>query len=688
MEPDSGRGRGNSNSIAPANGRTGISSNNEGASRDAPPNRSQSPDSNQGEPMATPEEESKRQLDIMGDAVDQSYGIKGQNESNQIFGGSPPRDPRLFPSTSNTEKPSKPNNTLEPPVTKTTLSELDVNKIVHNPRLRHDINFDPDLHFRPNLDGEKGRKKTQKSSQFWDTMREQLLMYLTRREEFEAQIGNDDWSLPSVLNAIRGILETLVPQRDRASVEETFNVELLMQQFRMGVADLVKLATWLSQLLKCHCAPMRDDWVDEMVTQLSNGDRNGDVTLLVAGMQNLLGVLEAMKLDVANHQIRCLRPLLIEDTVHFEQKYFMKKIAMRKLELAESHAWYGRASCLPDVIPLDSSMQSQVPTWNFMKALVALTLPSRGEAIPQTFAFDEDRMVKFRTDMQDLINFEICMFMYRGLETQNRQEARIAREDTPNMSATSSPFFRPASPADNTMLSSPTIPSPHHFTSRTKLAAQERGHFIRTLTGRQIWIPNVEDDMAMSSADSSPNSSPTSIASDSELHIPTPFYLSVPVSDTSIQARTSLQAILASVTTADKWNTLHPALALEILRLTNTSLTRLPQFESHLAFHISNPSSRYYQEAEQRVLSQLFPVLQKLVTAYTPLTSVQIFDAAVGPKSGPGNSQTQAAGAKAEIDEVATRIAHMGILHWRVWAPLAYLVNPDAEEQTDMNTIS
>lgn len=296
MEPDSGkRERGNSNSLAPANGRANISPNKEGA-RETPQNRSESPDSNQGEPMATSEEESKRQLDIMGDAVDQSYGIKGQNETNQIFGSSPPRDHRLFPSTSNTEKPAKPNNSLEPPVTKTTLSELDVNKIVHNPRLRHDINFDPDLHFRPNLDGEKGRKKTQKSSHFWDTMREQLQQYLTRRDEFEAQIGNDDWSLPSVLNAIRGILETLVPQRDRASVEETFNVELLMQQFRMGVADLVKLATWLSQLLKCHCAPMRDDWVDEMVTQLSNGDRNGDVQLLVAGMQNLLGVLEAMKL--------------------------------------------------------------------------------------------------------------------------------------------------------------------------------------------------------------------------------------------------------------------------------------------------------------------------------------------------------------------------------------------------------
>lgn len=188
------------------------------------------------------------------------------------------------------------NSALEPPVTKATLSELDVNKIVHNPKLRHDINFDPDLHFRPNLDGDKGRRKAQKANDFWDTMRRQLQGYMMQREQFEAEIGGAQWCLPTSLRAIRDILETLVPARDRSSVEETFNVNLLMQQFQKRVADLGKLALWLSQLLKCHCAPMRDAWVDEMVSQLSNGDRNGDVSLLVAGMQNLLAVLEAMKL--------------------------------------------------------------------------------------------------------------------------------------------------------------------------------------------------------------------------------------------------------------------------------------------------------------------------------------------------------------------------------------------------------
>lgn len=185
---------------------------------------------------------------------------------------------------------------MEPPVTKTTLSELDVNKIVHNPKLRHDINFDPDLHFRPNLDGEKGRRKTQKMEKFYETMETQLRDYLVNREQFETELGGAEWCLPATLKAIRGILETLVPQRDRSSVEETFNVDLLMQQCRKGVADLPKLASWLSQLLKCHCAPMRDAWVDNMVNEISKGDQEGDVALLTQGMRSLLGVLEAMKL--------------------------------------------------------------------------------------------------------------------------------------------------------------------------------------------------------------------------------------------------------------------------------------------------------------------------------------------------------------------------------------------------------
>ncbi|KAH8685584.1 T-complex protein 11-domain-containing protein [Tricladium varicosporioides] len=681
MEQDSGRKR--ENSVV----RPSPTNNNGGAISNSQVEKSRAPvdGSTSNTRTTTPEPEiNHRGEDILADTQEQVYGI--QSQKNQQFADSPPRDDRLFPANPSTatERHSRPNTALEPPVTKGTLSELDVNKIVHNPKLRHDINFDPDLHFRPNLDGDKGRRKTQKANHFWETMRNQLREYIMNRDQFEAHLGDTEWSLPATLKAIKGILETLVPQRDRASVEETFNVDLLMQQFRKGVADLVKLANWLSQLLKCHCAPMRDDWVDEMVMQLSNGDRNGDVVMLVAGMQNLLGVLEAMKLDVANHQIRCLRPLLIEDTVHFEQKFFMKKIACRRVDVARAHAWYKTASSLPDIVPLDASMRSQGNTWDFMKALVKLTLPTSSQQdVPHTFLFDEERLTKLRGDLLDLINLEICMHLYCSLEAQTRQDTRYVRDDTPNMSYTSSPVDRSLSPVDSSMLSSPTIPLPHHFNGRAKSLSQERGHFIRTLTGRQVWVPNVDEDQILSSATSSPRSSPSSTASTPESYPETPFYLSAPASDSTSQARTCFQAILASVSSTDKWKTLSPSIALEILRLTNTPLTRLPHFESHLAFHISNNQSRLYGEAETRVLSQLFPILQKLVAQYTPLTSLQIFEAATGPKNLPGNANVQTAGAKEEVTEVATRIAHIAILHWRVWAPLAYLVDPDAEEEAD-----
>lgn len=564
---------------------------------------------------------------------------------------------------------------LEPPVTKSTLSELDVNKIVHNPKLRHDINFDPDLHFRPNLDGEKGRRKTKKADDFWETMRNQLRDYLMHRDTFEAELKDPEWCLPATLKAIRGILETLVPQRDRASVEETFNVELLLQQFRKGVADLDKLAQWLSQLLKCHCAPMRDEWVDEMVTQLSNGDKMGDVALLVQGMRNLLGVLEAMKLDVANHQIRCLRPLLIEDTVQFEQKFFMKKIALGRVDIAGAHSWFKSAECLPNMPELETS-HSQSSTWDFFVALVGLTLSSKASELPHTFLFDEDRLAKLRTDMLDAINLEICMHLHRQIEAA----ARARPKYTANFYTTVT--SHPASPADTDILSSPTIPSEQDFRmkiDRHGARVPERGHL--RLSGHQVWMPSVEDDVVMDSQSSSPTSSPASSASiPTSIPPVTPLYLSQQSSDASSQVRSSLLAILASAPSGmNKWSSLAPSLALQILRSTPNGLNYVPQFESDLANHLSNPKSPVYQACEHRVLSQLLPILHKLVMEFVPLTSLQIFELATAPRPSNGGTPSD----KEQYSEIATRIAHIGILHWRVWAPLAYLVDPDAEEGQD-----
>lgn len=160
---------------------------------------------------------------------------------------------------------------------------------------------------------------------------------------------------------------------------------------------------------------MRDEWVDSMYSQLSNGNRNNNLDEIVTGMRSLLGVLEAMKLDVANHQIRCLRPVLIEDTTHFEQKFFLRKIESRKVDIGGARQWFSDAS--RRLSPSrDGLMRKFGHMGFFFEALVQLVLPSTAEKrVPSTFLFDEERILKLRSDMVDAINLEVCVRLYQDL---------------------------------------------------------------------------------------------------------------------------------------------------------------------------------------------------------------------------------------------------------------------------------
>lgn len=367
----------------------------------------------------------------------------------------------------------------------------------------------------------------------------------------------------------------------------------------------------------------------------------------------------------------------------------MKKIAAGRVDIAGANAWFRRASSLPEMGDLPEQPRGNFSDfWDFIKALVTLTLQSRAdEMVPHTFLFDEERLIKLRTDIEDQINLDICMHMFRGLEANTRmQEARsmaqmaqMAHDDTPY---TSAPCSRSPSPAnsysaDNSVPSSPyLVPvenlEMHHFTQKPN----RPGYFKRDASGK-IWVPTHPESI------SCPRSSPSSTSSTPGSYLSqTPNYLSIPLIDTAALARSSLIAILASSNAPNKWSTLGPELALEVLRCTKTPLTYLPQFEQHLALHLSDTKSRVYLEAEQRVLAQIFPVLRNLVDKYTPMTSVQIFEAATTSAATSKSRSSNPQGQKEEIEEIATRIAHIGTLHWRVWAPLAYLV-PGVEGEGD-----
>ncbi|CAI4211571.1 unnamed protein product [Parascedosporium putredinis] len=505
---------------------------------------------------------------------------------------------------------------LEPPVTKATLSELDVTKIIHNPKLRHDINYDPDLHFRPNLEGEKGRRKQERANLFWNALLEQLNEFVMDRPSFEAKHGKgDDWCLPALLRAVKEIIQTLVPQRDRVYLDEGLNVDLLMQQFNMGVADLEKLALWLSKVLKSHCAPMRDEWVDEMYNELSNGNRNNDMGELVKGMRSLLSVLEAMKLDVANHQIRCLRPALIEDTVNFEQRFFAK----------------------------NGGRQSRNRLCQDLKTL------------PNTFLFDEERIMKLRSDMMDAINLDICMKAFEEMESG--YGALFLSSALQGLTDQ----MRPGSP-DSV------------FSGCASTCSSRPSSLVFSTAG---------------SASSSPRTSlvlPTPTAADNARS-------RAKANELYSSLVSLLQTAPSTAKPAARWKAIAPSMALQVFRYTNAPQHALPVLEANIASLINDVHGAKYREVEEKFLGRLSNELASRVKQFRGLSGVSLFGIASGSR--PNNSygyqerdreeSSRETREDGSLEDIAVRLAHLGIIHWRVWSSLVY--SEDVEMTTEPDQI-
>jgi hypothetical protein len=314
--------------------------------------------------------------------------------------------------------PAYRNASEQPPITPDSLTELEMPRIINNPKLRHDVNFDRELHFRPNLDGAQGKEKIKSANDYWKALEAELyvldLSQRARAQPDDGSVSPGYWEslvrasrkrLPSVFEVVRDILITLVPDQDKAKIMERLDVDLLIQQINNGVCDLVDLANWLGIVLKNHCAPMRDALVDKMRESITKGAQQADQKLMVSGLRQLLDLLEAMKLDVANYHIRTMRPLLIADTVNFQKGYKDHRIGLGKLNPDVSRLWleqeYDTLSLMGEepLTYLDALTHAILRDLLFCSSTASLT---------PTFYLDLDRLRGIRVDMHNVICHKIC----------------------------------------------------------------------------------------------------------------------------------------------------------------------------------------------------------------------------------------------------------------------------------------
>ena len=477
---------------------------------------------------------------------------------------------------------------LQPPVTTETLKELNMESINNNISLGIDVNYDFDLHFQP-VDGQKLVDKLSAAELYWTALTIELRINLHDASTCAICISRCPHTqnpfrprLPEMFSTLKALLESLVPKRDHDQVTENLDVDLNMQQVRHGVFDARRMSQWLVKLLTTHCAPMRDAWAYEMADMVESGASDPTMSTLVGGLKKLFSFLEAMKLDVANHQIRTLKFMLIENTIERQQLYFRPRVANGTLIVDCAKRWIQlsyQAVRSEDQISKFDDIQSAAVLCGLIKLCNPMrTSEQQAILIPSTLRpHDEERLRKLRSDIEDIL------FTQLALKCLGQLLARMGHR-------------QPLHP-----------------------------HYMSRMTER-LWAIT---------------------GSDKEAGLDT--------------AEVWTQNIVALATEFAKC-------VIHITRIQRSSLQALTKAATGLLGGAFSARSR--QDECLKILGDLMDKAAEIARTFSKMTPLQMAESQRKWQT----CYLQAARTEHQmiLTDIAGRLAHLGVLHWRVWADLVY----------------
>jgi hypothetical protein len=358
----------------------------------------------------------------------------------------------------------------------------------------------------------------------------------------------------------------------------------------------------------------------------------------------------------------------------------MKKISLRKIDIGGAHLWFQAAKSSSNIDQPETN-SSQGDMWAFFKGFADLLLPSKmGESIPETFMFDEERIIKLRSEILDAINLDVCVRLLENINSKDSSQetqSMTILSPPPPRSLLSAKTLTPCSGIHSSTMKSPNLPPLPKFQRDIKV-----GHFSKATRrpNKQINLDesirpiDLESEDDESDIASPPSTRRTSFSSTTSTSFTSPLSRSIelPLTPVDSKLRRSILAIVGDASGNNRWQQSCSDIALELLRST-PSHDDLSRLELQLNLHLCNPTSSVFQTSESHILAELYPLISELATRYAPLTATQLFEVATSPRPLPYQAQIP----RHALSDVGKQMAHIGILHWRVWAPLAYLVDPD-----------
>jgi hypothetical protein len=257
-------------------------------------------------------------------------------------------------------------------------------------------------------------------------------------------------------------------QEQAQALRAVLDVDLIEQEMRHGLFDPSGAFEVIGQILKSHCAPMRDPAVDAMVqlamTCAPGG--GGGKAEAVRAIRECFELLELMKLDIANHQMQTCRPLIIHTSPGFELRTFKERPNCGQVPLKITEQWLTSSHrrlanteyklSLPDrplafktlgkrsrvilsviegLVDLIFNPPSPVP---LTSPIVTTTSPSHQIVpnivtqlpdYPETLFLDHSRLIQLTKDAADVTSVYLLLMLHRQLLVSSYQDPTTPRRE-------------------------------------------------------------------------------------------------------------------------------------------------------------------------------------------------------------------------------------------------------------------
>ncbi|KAJ2587343.1 cAMP-mediated signaling protein sok1, partial [Coemansia sp. RSA 1722] len=271
-----------------------------------------------------------------------------------------------------------------PPINRFTLRELKIQNILQNPRLRHEVLFEPKLEFRPNSSGQLAESKQRTAQQYWATIEHGL-----RTESGPATIAALVIELREILAEMAEDSPKSELSQHAVDLRERLDDARVKQQLARGVFDVNAVVAYLSGIMRVF-AP--GDRHSAAIAKVGSYVARGRI---VRGLRLAFDVLESIKIDVANASIEMYREYMRATAVAFERSHFGLSVRRGTIAgLSEAREWWNRA--LNDARGSGSSLDTI-----FFEIARELILDD-GASVPVLFRMDEARIVSVRRETERL----------------------------------------------------------------------------------------------------------------------------------------------------------------------------------------------------------------------------------------------------------------------------------------------